>query len=71
MKPCVIISRFTVRTVPTCFIAINQDGLSFGKADFDYQELREHLLNLGYTVVSHNSRIGRTILDKVEGRFIT
>lgn len=72
MKPCIIVSSDCHWLGHPIFKVINESGKKC-ESGFNwvcYQALRENLMKKGYVVVSHNSRCGRTILDKLNGEFI-
>lgn len=64
MKPAIIVK------VPQGYDAYNEDGRFLLGCSCAFQRLCFILEQDDYEIVSHNSRIGRTILDKLESRGI-
>lgn len=60
--PCLIIRQGAV------YSAYNEDGRRIAGGGFN--SLSEILWLDGYEIVSHNSRIGRTIIDKLQEKGI-
>ena len=64
MKPCLI-----VRKPDQSFSAWNEDGRWLATA-CSYSALVDVLTKAGYEQVLLNSRLGRTIMDKITGNFV-
>lgn len=63
MNPCVIIFNKQHNRLE----AFNEDGRCFGVAGNNHSMFEQLLQDTGYYFVPLNSRLGRTIIDKVEG----
>ncbi len=61
MKPCIIL-----RANPGHgYSVFNEDG-RYVVSFFNYLNCANYAMGQGYTIVPHNSRVGKTILDKIE-----
>lgn len=65
MKPCIIITRQGFATL--AYRAFDEDGDQVSMTTYNYNQLVVTLRHKGYSPVPLNSRLGRTIQDKVNG----
>lgn len=66
MKPCIVVPVYGRHQE---FVAYNEDGRLIIRFQH-YLNVVKYVLGQGYVQVPLNSRIGKTIMDKVEGQHI-